>query len=231
MNHLATKGIILRRIDYGEADRIITMLTSDYGKIRVIAKGVRKQKSKMAGGIELFSVSEIHFIKGRGDIDTLVSTRLITHYGAIVTDLSRTQLAYNFIKIIDKTIEDASGSEYFTVLHEAMMGLNDMKLPTIVTELSFAMRVLQLLGHVPQFGVDESGKKLTEAENFEFDFESVAFIVKENGSYNKNHIKMLKLLAYNSPLALKSVIGVEGYCQELSQLVKGLLRQYVPGAY
>ncbi|MCA9348456.1 DNA repair protein RecO, partial [Candidatus Saccharibacteria bacterium] len=63
---LTTRAIILRRINYGEADRILTMLTSDFGKIRLIAKGVRKQKSRMAGGLELFGVSEINFIKGRG---------------------------------------------------------------------------------------------------------------------------------------------------------------------
>ena len=52
---LRTKAIVLRRTDYGEADRILQLLTPS-GKRSVIARGVRKEKSKLAGGIELFSV-------------------------------------------------------------------------------------------------------------------------------------------------------------------------------
>ena len=65
-----TEAVVLRSIRYGEADRIITFITPDRGKVKGIAKGVRKQKSKLAGGIELFSVSDISFIPGRRDIDT-----------------------------------------------------------------------------------------------------------------------------------------------------------------
>lgn len=231
MKRLTTKGIILRRIEYGEADRIITLLTNDFGKIRVMAKGVRKQKSKMAGGIELFSVSEIHFIKGKGDIDTLVSTRLMRHYGEIVRDLELTEAAYHFIKVIDLSVEDRVGSEYFPLLDESLAALNDISIPQLVTELSFMMRMLQMLGHVPQFGTDAAGNKLANAEQFEFDFESVAFVPKSDGPFSKNHIKMLKVLAYNPPQAVKAVVDVAKYSQDLAPLVRGLFRQYTPGAY
>ena len=59
MNRISTRSIILTRINYAEADRIITFLTPSNGKVRAIAKGVRKAKSKLAGGIELFSISDI----------------------------------------------------------------------------------------------------------------------------------------------------------------------------
>jgi DNA repair protein RecO (recombination protein O) len=72
MKRFKTNGIILARTNYGEADRIITFLTPDHGKVKVIAKAVRKSKSKLAGGIELFSISQISFIIGRGEINTLV---------------------------------------------------------------------------------------------------------------------------------------------------------------
>ena len=61
-----TSAIILKRVDYGEADRILTLLTPDHGKLSLMAKGVRKIKSKLAGGIELFSISTITFAEGRG---------------------------------------------------------------------------------------------------------------------------------------------------------------------
>jgi DNA repair protein RecO (recombination protein O) len=79
MKQQSTKAVILTRTDYGEADRIMTFLTPELGKVRAMAKGVRKPKSKLAGGIELFSVSDITYIVGRSELQTLVSTRLDTH--------------------------------------------------------------------------------------------------------------------------------------------------------
>src|SRR5687767_1364337 len=157
MKPLATHGIILRRIDYGEADRIITFLTSDYGRIRVMAKGVRKSKSKLAGGIELFSTSELHFIKGKSDIGTLVSTRMVKHYGGIVKDLERTELAYQMLKSIDRVLEDGTGQEYFSMLNESLAALDTQTINPVLTELSFTMRLLADTGHVPDFMTDISG--------------------------------------------------------------------------
>jgi DNA repair protein RecO (recombination protein O) len=77
---LQTKAIVLSRTDYGEADRILTFLTPHEGKLRLMARGVRKAKSKVAGGIELFSTSDISFLRGRGEIGTLISARLRKYY-------------------------------------------------------------------------------------------------------------------------------------------------------
>src|SRR4051812_43718179 len=102
MKQILTSGIVLKRTNYGEADRIITFLTPDHGKIRLIAKGVRRVKSKLAGGIELFSVSHLTYIEGKREIGTLISTRLEKHYGDIVKDIDRVQLGYELIKLLDK---------------------------------------------------------------------------------------------------------------------------------
>lgn len=110
MNQIVTTAIVLGRTDYGEADRILTLLTPDQGKLRLLAKGVRRVKSKLAGGIELFSVSTITFVRGRGDIGALVSTRLNKHYGHIVQDLDRTMLGYELLKQLNKTTEDEPSS-------------------------------------------------------------------------------------------------------------------------
>ena len=228
MKPLAAHVIILRRIDYGEADRIITLLTDTFGKIRVMAKGVRKSKSKLAGGIELFSVSEIQFIKGRSDIGTLVSTRMIKHYGNIVKDLERTELAYAMLKSIDKTLEDDTGQEYFIVLHESLAALDNLSINKVVAELSFAMRLLSLQGHVPDFTTDNAGNKLDPGTEYEFDFEHVAFRSVSGGPFDKNHLKVLKLLAYNSPQKVIAVQGIGKYAEELVPLIRGLAGQYIP---
>lgn len=225
---LATHGIILRRIDYGEADRIVTFLTSGYGKIRVMAKGVRKAKSKLAGGIELFSTSELHFISGRSDIGTLVSTRMIKHYGGIVKDLGRTELAYQMLKSIDRVLEDGTGQEHFVQLNESLAALDTPAIPPVLAELSFAMRLLELQGHVPDFALGPGGEKLEQSEAYEFDFEKVAFKPMPEGPFSKNHLKVLKLLAYNPPQKLAAVQGIANYAEDLAPLIRGLAGQYLP---
>ena len=72
---LRTEAIVLRRTDYGEADRILQLLTPE-GKKSVVAKGVRREKSKLAGGIELFSVSEVVIHEGKGDLGILTGAKL-----------------------------------------------------------------------------------------------------------------------------------------------------------
>jgi len=59
VKQFVTTGLVLSRTDFGEADRIITVLTPDHGKLRLMAKGVRRMKSKLAGGIDLFTVSDL----------------------------------------------------------------------------------------------------------------------------------------------------------------------------
>src|SRR4051794_34279516 len=102
MTAYTTQGIVLNRTDFGEADRILTFLTDDHGKVKAMARGVRKAKAKLAGSIELFSVSDLSLIPGRRDMDTLISARLIKHYGNIVRQLERTKVAYDFLKLSDK---------------------------------------------------------------------------------------------------------------------------------
>ena len=107
MNRIVTKGIVLSRTNFGEADRILSFLTPDHGKIRAIAKGVRKQQSKLAGGIEIFSISDLTFLEGRSEINTLMSSRLDKHYANIVKNLERTTAAYELIRLTNKATEDA----------------------------------------------------------------------------------------------------------------------------
>jgi DNA repair protein RecO (recombination protein O) len=228
VKQLATNGIILRRTDYGEADRIITFLTEDYGKIHAIAKGVRKSKSKLAGGIELFSVSELHLIKGRSDIDTVVSTRLIYHYGAIVRDLARTELAYDILKIANKSIEDHAGAEYYPIVQESLAALDNTGFPAVLAKVSFSMRMLQQLGHVPDFTTDQSGASLQPDDRFIFDHEAMAFTPSDDGPYDKNHLKVMKLLAHNGPAVVAQVRNIARYAEAVVPLVDSLRKQYLP---
>ncbi len=141
MKQLTAQGVVLSRTEYGEADRIITFLTPDMGKVRVMAKGVRKQKSKLAGGVELFSISDITYIQGRGDLHTLVSSRLVTHYGNIVTDLDRTMFGYEMLKILTRVLEDEGGPEFYELLIVSLEILNNLQASKDLAECSFLLHL------------------------------------------------------------------------------------------
>ena len=175
MKQIKTTGIILSRTDYGEADRILTVLTPDHGKLRLKARGVRKVKSKLAGGIELFSTSHITFIEGKGDsgLGTLISTRLIKHYGHIIDDIDRVQLGYELIKLLNRATEDHPEEEYYQLLDRAFAALDD---PTINTDLIrawFQAQLLRQAGHAPNLKTDTNDRPLNAETVYNFDLEAM----------------------------------------------------------
>jgi DNA repair protein RecO (recombination protein O) len=218
MNQIVTKGIVLSRVNFGEADRIVTMLTPDHGKLRLMAKGVRRVKSKLAGGIELFSISDITFIRGRGDIGTLTSTRLQKHFSNIAKDIDRTMAGYELIKRLDKATEESPEPEYYDLLEKAFEALDDSEISLDVIWLWFTMQLLRHGGHTPNLQTDDSGKKLDAKSSYHFNHDNMAFAAHDNGKFGADHIKFLRL-------------GFAGTQAKILQMVQGsgdLTRSVLP---
>ncbi len=227
-NPLVTQGIVLNRIDFQEADRILTLLTPDHGKLQAIAKGVRRPKSKLAGGIELFSISDITFLPGKKEIGTLMSSRLSRHYGNIVKDINRTMLGYNLLKRVNRSTEDATGEEYFYLLRSALAGLDDVELSQDLTELWFNMQFLKMTGHSPKLQEDASGNELVSGQAYLLDVEEMVFQSQEFGPFSSNHIKLLRLaMGLNEPVSLKQVKDASDYMPESLQLATLMLSKFV----
>jgi len=223
VNQLVTQAIILSRTDYGEADRIITMLTPDYGKLRVMAKGVRKVKSKLAGGIELFSVSDITYIKGKGDIGTLVSTRLSVHYGKIVTDLERTMAGYDFIKDLNKITEDQAEAVYFELLHRTFIALNDPEISLETIRFWFNAQILKEEGQMPNLQTDDEGVRLEAGKQYTFSFDRTAFVADAHGKFGAPEIKFLRIVfAGHDARIVQQVQGVDALLKLAMPMVQTL---------
>jgi len=228
MKQIVTTGIVLSRTDFGEADRILTILTPDQGRIRVIAKGVRKIKSKLAGGIELFSVSQITFIQGKSEIYTLVSTRLEQHFGHITTDIERTMFGYEVLKRLNRSVEDNAEREYFTLLSHTLIVLDQLDVPQPAIELWLSAQLLKLAGHSPNLTTDNSGQKLSQEQTYGFDLDTMAFVVKPEGSYDANHIKLIRLaFGLESPLGLRQVKDISKVLPASLQLIKLMNSQFI----
>jgi DNA repair protein RecO (recombination protein O) len=226
MISIHTKGIVLSRTDYGEADRILTFLTPDHGKVSAIAKGVRKQKSKLAGGIELFSVSEISYIPGKRDISTLISTRLVTHYGQIVKDLNRTNTGYELIKIINKATEEKPEEAYFNLLKQLFEALDDHSVDLELIQAWFAAQLLRQAGHTPNLRTEQGGQKLQAGQTYDFNLDNMSFQSGETTSADQ--IKFLRLLVReNIPHTLQKVAGAARLASQSRQLIQPMLQTYI----
>jgi DNA repair protein RecO (recombination protein O) len=225
---IRTNGIVLSRVDYGEADRIITFLTDDAGKVTLMAKGVRRAKSKLAGAVELFSVSELVYVQGRGTMGTLISARLTRHYGRIVQDVNRTMLGYELIKLLQKSTEDAAETTYYTLLEHTLAALDVPDVPLTLIRAWFSAQLLRLAGHTPNLTTSVEGEKLLPDERYEFDFEAVAFRNGEEGGFGANEIKFLRLLfAETTPKMLISVEQADRYAEALEPFVTTLRHDYL----
>jgi DNA repair protein RecO (recombination protein O) len=228
VKQLVTKGIILSRTDYGEADRIVTLLTPDQGKLRLMARGVRKPKSRLAGGIELFSISDLTYMQGRGEIGTLISSRLIKHYGTIVRDITRVQLGYDLIKMLNRATEDQPEPDYFELLDQAFQALDDSQINVELIRLWFEARLLYLAGLSPNLHTDTSGDKLQTSATYNFDFDAMTFTTHTDGHFNASHIKTLRLLfSHHLPRTLNQVQGLPEQLPELTPLVRTMLTSYI----
>jgi DNA repair protein RecO (recombination protein O) len=228
MNQLVTSGIVLSRTNFGEADRIIKLLTPESGKISLLARGVRKPKSKLAGGIELFSVSSITYIRGRGELGTLVSARLDTHYGDIVKRIERVQLGYDLIKMLDRATEDEPESDYFDLLQQAFVALNDNTIDVALVRFWFNVQLIRLSGHSPNLSTDASGTKLSADQAYTFDFDAVSFASQPEGRFKADHIKFLRLaFAGNQSGVLQQVSGGAVLLPDVMPLVQTMLTSYI----
>jgi DNA repair protein RecO (recombination protein O) len=225
-----TQGVVLSRTDFGEADRIIHFLTPDHGKVTGIAKGVRKSKSKLAGGIELFSISDLTFIVGKSEIYTIISARLVNHFDNIAKELERTNVGYESIRLLNKATEDDPEPEYFSLINHVFEALNVLELDPKTTELWLKMQLIRLAGHSPNLKTDCEGNKLAVDSNYKFDFDGMCFDHDKSGqgAFNSNHIKFLRLgFAAAKPQILHKVERSKEISGQIMPLIQTLLQSYI----
>ena len=227
MQRYTTKAIILTRTDFGEADRIITFLTPTHGKIKAIAKGVRKSRSKMAGALEIFSISQLLILPGKNDISTVMSAKLEKHYSNIVKNLERTQAAYDFMQLINKATQEKPEGDYFHLLDIGFAGL-DQGLDKNVVPLWFKAQLLKITGHMPNLNQNIKGQKLAAAKAYNFDFDKMRFSSNSQGKFSPDDIKFLRVaLAAASPKVPALVEGSEKLAAQNLSLVDSMLQTHL----
>lgn len=228
MKQFNTEAIVLSRIDYGEADRIISVLTPNSGKIRLMARGVRKVKSKLAGGIELFSISELSYITGRGEMGTLISSRLKKHFGGIIQDINRVQLGYELIKMLNRATEEHTEPAYFDLLANTLKALEDINIDLELIRCWFEAQILKIAGHTPNLTNDTIGKKLDSKNRYNLNIDAMTFTEHKDGHFNADQIKVLRLLfSSQNPESINLINDLSDYLPHTAKLIDLMFGAYI----
>jgi DNA repair protein RecO (recombination protein O) len=145
------EAVVLRTHKLGEADRIVTMLSRQNGKIRAVAKGVRRTASRFGARLEPFMVADLQLYRGRS-LDIIQQAESIGSYGAdIVDDYPRFTAATAMVEAADRLTDHDAGLQHYLLLVGALRSLANAEHSAGLTLDSYLLRALSIAGWAPSF--------------------------------------------------------------------------------
>ena len=146
------EAIVLKTLDLGEADRILTLLTRHFGKVKVVAKGIRRPTSRLAGYAEPLSHATYQLARGR-ELDVLTGAESRSTYRAVREDLDRIAAAWYVAEVADRsTAERSPAAAVFDLVETALRHLEAGHAPALVCRW-WDLHLLDRTGFRPELGV------------------------------------------------------------------------------
>lgn len=213
-------GYVLRRTDYGETDRILNIITP-LGKVAVMARGVRKVKSKLAGGIEPFMRSEFNFHFGRKELGVLTGAKMQQFYRKIIEDLAKMELAAKILKQVDVAAERINAGEtdeYFGLVDQSLAAINAGEKLDVV-EAWFLINLKKVVGEEINLYRDSDGEKLSADERYVWDGYEKVFRADARGEFGANEIKFLRLMASNELNLIRRIKIESGMMEPIRKMI------------
>jgi DNA repair protein RecO (recombination protein O) len=145
-----TPAIVLRAINYGESDRIVTFFTSDFGKLKGIAKGAKNSRRRFVNTLDPFCLSQLMFSQRNPDrLAFLEGCDMVEHYGDIRSHLDKTVFASYLVELVDAfTLEGKKNIQLFELLQDFLGLMNRTDTPADMARF-FEIRLLKLVGYDP----------------------------------------------------------------------------------
>lgn len=145
------RAVVLRSWKLGEADRIISLHTHDHGKVRGVAKGVRRTRSKFGARLEPLSHVAVQLYRGRGDLDTITQVETVDRFASLRSDADRFARAEAMLEAVDQVAQDREPDRALHVmLVRALRTLDERDSPLVVA--AFFLKLLAHEGLQPQLG-------------------------------------------------------------------------------
>ena len=233
--HYRTQGFFLKEEEQGEANRLFTVFTEDFGKLKVFGRAIRKIKSKLRAGSEIFSLSEIEFIQGKA-YKTLTDTVLIDRFKNIKEDPEKLETAFQIAEALDSFLgEEEKDDEIWQLLKETFQRLNDYSLQTTNYSLIyhyFFWNLISILGYKPELYHCSVCQKKLFPRNLYFSSKEGGIVCescfqkmdeKTKDSYlkiNINVVKILRLIIEKNWKILKRLKIEKEDKENLSSLLK-----------
>lgn len=143
MSLYRAEGVVLRTVKLGEADRIVTFATRERGKVRAVAKGVRKTKSRFGGRVEPIVHVNLQLYEGR-ELDIVTQAETVNAFSHIRTDLDRARRAISMLEAVDQVMQDGEADpRLFKMLVGALEVLDEKDSPVIVGAFFWKLLVLE----------------------------------------------------------------------------------------
>ena len=145
------EGVVLRTHKLGEADRIVTFLSRQHGKVRAVAKGVRRTASRFGARLEPGMVVDAQFYVGRS-LDIVQQADTIGSYGAdIADDYGRYTVAMAMLETADRLTDHEAGTQHYLLLVGALRSLARREHDAGMTLDAYLLRALSIAGWAPSF--------------------------------------------------------------------------------
>ncbi len=164
---LRVEAIVLRHVDWGEADRLLTLYTREHGKVRALAKGARKINSRKAGHLEPFTRVKLQLAKGR-DLLIVTQAESVDAYQPLREDLGRMGAAAYAVELLDRFVpdEEVAVPLLYRLLTETLARLAAEPDPWLPVRY-YEMRLLDFLGFRPQlFECANCGREILPEDQF-----------------------------------------------------------------
>jgi DNA repair protein RecO (recombination protein O) len=158
------EAVVLRHTDWGEADRLLVIYTRELGKLRVVAKGARRLRSRKAGHLEPFTRVQLQLARAR-DMPIVTQAETVDAYLPLRDDLLRTGYASYIIELLDRfTFEEGENRPLYRLLVESLERLSKGVDP-FSTLRYYEIRLLDLLGFRPELTFCVQGQEEIQAQD------------------------------------------------------------------
>jgi len=144
------QGVVLRSSKLGEADKIVTVMTQGSGKVRAVAKGIRKTTSRFGARLEPFTHVSLMVYRGRGALDTVSQAEIIDPFRSLRADLGLFAAGETMLEAVDKVAEEHERNvRLFMLLLTGMRALDARPTDAAAVAESFLLKLLSLSGFHP----------------------------------------------------------------------------------
>jgi DNA repair protein RecO (recombination protein O) len=144
------QGVALRHYKLGEADRIVVFMTAGHGKVRAVAKGIRKTKSRFGSRLEPPTNVSLLFYEGRGELDIVSQAEAIDHFRPIRDDLGRMTDAMSILEVVDQTAQERQpDARMYQMLVAALRTLSNGERRSPLLVGAFFWKLLSMEGFGP----------------------------------------------------------------------------------